>query len=106
MKRVAASISLLIALILFGSVIVSVREQAEAASGNIDREFSAARTDSPAQFNAEMDEASREADEAKNMRVAEGISGAGFLVGAIALFASSRRDSAEPQEADNLSILQ
>jgi hypothetical protein len=106
-KRFAAAVSLVIALILFGSLIVSIREQAEGAADNISRDFSAASSESSAEFNARMAEESRESDAARNAQTVEGVAGGAFLVAAIALFAWSREDRPDDDDGnDNLSILQ
>jgi hypothetical protein len=107
MKKVAAVISLLIALFLFGSIVISVREEATAAPDNINSDFRALQDESSPEFDARMAEERRESEHAQDMRIAEGIAGAVFLVASIALFAWSRDDRPDDDGGDgSLSLLQ
>jgi len=107
MKKVAAVISLLMALFLFAAIVISVRDEATAAPDNITSDYRALQDESSSEFDARMAEERRDSEHAQDVRIAEGIAGAVFLVASIALFTWSREDGPNDDGGDgNLSLLQ
>ena len=84
--KLAATLSLLMALILGGTAFFQWKADAENAASNISKGYEAIRNNDEAGFQDQM----READARHNAEAIEAVAGAAFLVAAAALFGKSK----------------